>query len=150
MRVIPPLEITSARLTSTNIPDVPSGSAWSSGTTYAAGITTYQASTNLYYRSLVPIVNSTVSPADSVKTNNPVWVELGPSLWVPGTTYTTGQKVLRTETNKVYLCLVSTSAASTLLPEVGAVGSLIYWKEDGPSNKYAMFDYLRNSTTKRY
>lgn len=148
MRVIPPLDITSARLTSSNIPDVPSGStAWSSGASYTAGAIVSQASTNSFYRALIDISNSTIEPKDSILSTQPVWVEIGSNLWVAGT-YSPGQKVLRTTTNKIYQCLVSTSAVTSLTPETLSSGGVIYWLEVGPSNKWAMFDYLRNSSTK--
>lgn len=148
MKVIPPLDITSARLTSSTVPDVPSGStAWSSGSSYTAGAIVSQSSTNSYYRALIDIVSSTIEPKDNILTNIPVWTEVGSAIWAAGT-YTPGQKVLRTTTNRVYLCLVSTSTVTSLTPESLSSGGIIYWQDIGPSNKWAMFDYLRNSATK--
>lgn len=148
MKVIPPLDITTARLTSTTVPDVPSGSsAWSSGTSYTAGAIVSQSSTNSYYRALVNISSSTIEPKDNILAAVPVWTEIGSALWTTGT-YVPGQKVLRTTTNRIYLCLVSTSAAPSMTPETLSTGGIIYWLDVGPSNKWAMFDYLRNSATK--
>lgn len=147
MKVIPPLEITNARLTSSTVPEVPTSSgAWSSGTSYPAGSVVSRTTTNSIYRALVSHSASSITPESSILTSNPVWVEIGSNEWSAGT-YSPGQKVHRTTLNKVFICLVSTAAAPSLAPENLSSGGVFYWVEAGPSNRFAMFDYLRNTGT---
>lgn len=152
MKVVPPLDITTSngRLTSTTIPDVPTASgAWSSGSTYTAGVIVSRATTNSMYRALVDInPASSITPEDSIISQSPVWTEIGPAAWVSGTTYSPGQKVFRATTQRVYLCLVSTAPVNTMTPETLSSVGVNYWADTGPSNKMAMFDYLRNSASK--
>ena len=153
MKVVAPLDITTSngRLTSTTLPDVPTASgAWSSGSSYpTAGVIVSRATTNSIYRSLVAITSpSSITPEDSVLSTSPVWTEIGSAAWVSGTNYTPGQKVFRSSTQRVYLCLVNTTPVNTMTPETLSSGGVNYWADAGPSNKMAMFDYLRNSASK--
>jgi len=89
MRVLPPLEITDARLTS-----------------------------------------STVTEPDT-----------GEAAWVAATSYALDAVVIRTTTHKKYQSIIAGVDAG--LPE----NTPLRWLEIGPTNKYAMFDLLRNSQT---
>ena len=65
----------------------------------------------------------------------------GEVAWVSGTTYTTGQEVIRTQTHKVYVR--RTDGAGTTAPEL----DLVNWREDRPTNAWAMFTAERNQQT---
>lgn len=67
---------------------------------------------------------------------------LGEVAWVSAASYTAGNRVIRTTTHKVYEAL-STHTGRSQLPEVDTV----YWFEVGPTNKWAMLDYLRNTSS---
>jgi hypothetical protein len=83
MIVIPPLEITDGRLTSSTVPEPDTGeTAWNSGTTYALGDRRYLASTHRIYESLQagnlnhdPTLDTQGDPD-----NPPVWwLDVGPT-----------------------------------------------------------------------
>jgi len=91
MRVIPPLEITDGRFTS-----------------------------------------STIAEPDA-----------GEAAWVAATSYTVGQVVIRTATHRKYENLIAGVDATN--PESAPTR----WLDVGPTNKWAMFDTLRNSATSK-
>lgn len=150
MKVIPPIDITPARLTSSNISEPTSTTAWSSGTNYVGGNRVLRSTTNNIYRCIKDTTaqTNTILPEVSVNQADPNWVSEGPPVWSSGTNYTPGQQVVRTSTNRVYQCLINTTPVNTTAPENLLTGSTIYWFDAGPSNKYAMFDLLRNSSSK--
>jgi len=92
MKVIPPLEITDSRLTSSTIsePDT-SETAWS---------------------------GSSVA-------------------------YALGDQVIRTTTHRIYECVSAHTSAASPVPE----NNTAQWLEIGPTNRWAMFDTLRNTAT---
>lgn len=65
----------------------------------------------------------------------------GETAWVSGTTYAVGDIVIRTSTHRQYIRLVA--GAGTIAPETDTTN----WADNGPTNKWAMFDLLRNSAT---
>lgn len=150
MKVIPPLTIDGSNLVSSNVTETTLTTAWSSGTNYTTGQRVSRSTTNTNYRCIknLTTITNTVLPESSILTNDPNWISEGPALWVSGTNYTPGQQVTRTSTNRIYQCLLTTTPVNTTLPENLLTGTTIYWLDAGPSNKYAMFDLLRNSTTK--
>lgn len=76
MRVIPPLTITAAMLTSSTAPEPGSGEAeWSSGTTYGLGDTVILAATHRKYES-VAVSNLNNPPASD---NGTKWIDAGPT-----------------------------------------------------------------------
>ena len=76
MRVIPPLTITAAMLTSSTAPEPGSGEAeWSSGTTYGLGDTVILAATHRKYES-VAVSNLNNPPASDAGTK---WIDAGPT-----------------------------------------------------------------------
>ncbi len=149
MKVIPPIDITPARLVSTTVTEPTAQAAWVSGNAYVAGSRVSRATTNNVYRCIKDTITQTSSilPEVSVNSSDPNWISEGPPVWASGT-YTTGQQVVRTTTNRVYQCLINTGPVSSTPPENLLGGSTVYWFDAGPSNKYAMFDLLRNSSTK--
>lgn len=66
----------------------------------------------------------------------------GETAWVSAGTYALGDRRIRTTTHRVYEALQG-HTGRTALPEVDAA----YWQDVGPTNKWAMFDLLRNSAT---
>ncbi len=65
----------------------------------------------------------------------------GETAWVSGTTYALGDVVIRTTTHRKYERLIA--GAGTTPPESDALN----WLDVGPTNKWAMFDLLRNTAT---
>lgn len=150
MKVIPPLEITSSSLVSSTASEPTAAASWVSGNNYTTGQRVSRSTTNNVYRCIKDTNAQTnaILPEVSINTSDPSWISEGPPTWTSGVTYSVGQQVTRTTTNKIYQCLVANGAVNTTPPENLLTGSPIYWLELGPSNKYAMFDLLRNSSTK--
>ncbi|WP_028451856.1 hypothetical protein [Chitinilyticum aquatile] len=61
--------------------------------------------------------------------------------WASGTTYTVGQRVIRTQTHSVYER--ATAGGGTAPPETDAVN----WARVGPTNRWAMFDQVNSTLT---
>lgn len=61
--------------------------------------------------------------------------------WVSGTTYALDDVVIRTQTHRKYQRMIA--GAGTTAPESDTTN----WLDIGPTNKWAMFDTLRNSAT---
>lgn len=70
--------------------------------------------------------------------------DVGETAWVSayGGTYAVGAVVQRSTTHRLYLCIQS-NTGRTALPEADAS----YWTDNGPTNRYAALDLLRNSAT---
>lgn len=74
----------------------------------------------------------------------------GETAWVSGSGYALGAQVIRVATHKKYTCILAItagSAVSSTPPETNAVSTVPSWVESGYSNKFAMFDLLRNTGT---
>lgn len=67
---------------------------------------------------------------------------VGEVAWVSAASYSAGNRVIRTNTHKVYEAL-SAHSGRTTVPELDTV----YWFEVGPTNRWAMFDLLRNTSS---
>jgi len=65
----------------------------------------------------------------------------GEVAWISGTTYAVGDVRIRTETHRKYQRLIA--GAGTTAPELDTIN----WLDIGPTNRWAMFDTLRNSAT---
>lgn len=65
----------------------------------------------------------------------------GETAWVSGTTYAVNDVVIRTSTHRKYQRAVA--GAGTTAPESDTAN----WVDIGPTNRWAMFDTLRNSAT---
>lgn len=61
--------------------------------------------------------------------------------WVSGTTYAVDDVCIRTQTHRKYQRMIA--GAGTTAPELDTTN----WLDIGPTNKWAMFDTLRNSAT---
>lgn len=68
----------------------------------------------------------------------------GETLWNVGTSYTVGQTCYLATTHKTYECLVANTGFS---PDVNLTGTSPKWLETGSTNRWAMFDTLRNTAT---
>lgn len=65
----------------------------------------------------------------------------GETLWNAATAYLVGDTAIRTSTHRIYQRLVAGTTATA--PESDAAN----WIDAGPTNRWAMFDILRNSAT---
>ena len=65
----------------------------------------------------------------------------GETAWVSGTTYAGGDSRIRTATHRQYQRVIA--GAGTTAPELDTAN----WLDVGPTNKWAMFDLLRNTQT---
>ena len=66
----------------------------------------------------------------------------GEAIWVAATSYTIGQKVIRTGTHRVYTALAAGVDAG--LPEA----TPLRWFDTGPTNKWAAFDIYKSTAIK--
>jgi hypothetical protein len=68
----------------------------------------------------------------------------GETLWNVGTAYSVAQTCYLATTHRRYECLIAHTGAS---PDVNLTGTTPKWLELGPTNKWSMFDTLRNTAT---
>lgn len=61
--------------------------------------------------------------------------------WLAATSYTVGQRVIRTTTHRIYECLIA--GVNATLPELATTR----WLEVSPTNRWAMFDGLVGTAT---
>lgn len=66
------------------------------------------------------------------------------TVWASGGTYAVGDLRIRTQTHRIYESLTAHSGVTTF-PENDTTN----WLDVGPTNKWAMFDFLRNTATTR-
>lgn len=139
MRVIPPLPITTARLTSTTVPEV-APAAYVAGATYSAGdqrsiagaaglISVYQSLQN---------ANTGHAPAAS-----PTWWQyIGDTYqsYAVGATYAIADRVIDPAAHRVYASLIAGNTGQALTDPTK-------WFDVGPTNAWQMFDTLRSSAT---
>lgn len=137
MNVIPPLDITDAMLTSSTLVEV-APSAYNAGTTYAIGNTVSVAGSaglRAVYESLQN-GNTGNTPASS-----PLWWEYIGDVYQAysgGATYALGDLVQDNTNHLIYESLVGSNLGNALTDTTK-------WLEIGPTNKWAMFDTLRNT-----
>lgn len=137
MRVIPPLEITAALLTSSTLVET-TPAAYNAGTAYAVG--------DLVYRGTVGQALTVYRSLQNANTGNtpesePTWWEEVNDVYAEydaGATYALGDIVQVAATHLVYESLVAGNTGN-------AVTDTTKWEEIGPTNKWAMFDVLRNT-----
>jgi hypothetical protein len=65
--------------------------------------------------------------------------------WLAATSYTVGQRVIRTTTHRIYECLIA--GVNATLPELATTGATPRWLEVSPTNRWAMFDGLVGTAT---
>ncbi|RFP32413.1 hypothetical protein D0T21_09415 [Duganella sp. BJB476] len=139
MKVIPPLAITDAMLTSTSAVET-APALYAGGTTYALNATAGVAGAAgliTIYKSLQGS-NTGHAPASSPTW----WVSIGTTyqVYAGGTTYALADRVIDNVAHLVYESLIGGNVGNVLSD--GAK-----WKAIGPTNPWAMFDTLRNTAT---
>lgn len=65
----------------------------------------------------------------------------GESVWVSGHSYSAKDVCILTATHRQYLCLAAVSGTTS--PDLDPT----HWEDNGPTNKWAMFDLLRNTAS---
>lgn len=139
MKVIPPLVITNAMLTSsTAIETAPA--AYAAGTTYPAGATVSVAGLlgALDCYTSLQAANVGNTPASS-----PTWWAYSCTTYAPyasGTTYALDYRVIDPVAHNVYQSLIAGNVGNALTDETK-------WFLDGKTNRWAMFDVLRSTAT---
>lgn len=137
-RVIPPIAITSSILTSSTVIET-TPAAYAGGTTYAAGDLVYVGTVGqllTVYQSLQS-ANTGHTPSSS-----PTWWANVGTLYAEynaGTTYAIGNIVQQASSHQVYEALAAGSG--------NALSNTTKWLLLGPTNKWAMFDTLRSTST---
>jgi hypothetical protein len=144
LRLVKPVTVTSAMLISSNGLELPP-SAWSSGSTYAAGntVSTGTAGGVITVWESVQATNTNHNPTTDDGT---WWLSLGTtySAWSSGTTYAAGATILVVATHRVY---ESVQAGNTNHDPTTDDGT--WWIDIGPTNKWAMLDTSVGTTTTR-
>lgn len=139
MKVIPPITVTTAKLTSTSVPEV-APAAYAGGTTYALDATASVAGT----AGLITVYKSLqASNTGHTPSSSPTWwVSLGDTyqVYAGGTTYALADRVLDSTNHLIYESVVAANLGNALT-------NTAKWLKIGPSNSYAMFDLLRNTAT---
>lgn len=140
MKVIPPLAITDAMLISSTATETYPTVAWSGASTYAADDIAYVAGAGgrrTAYRSRQS-GNLNQPPA----TSPGWWQNIGwvyPA-WSGGATYALGDGVMDPVAHMIYTSLASGNTGN-------ALSDATKWQPNGVTNRWAMFDLLRNSQT---
>jgi len=142
MQVIPPETITDLTLVSSTAAEPAAPAVYSAGTTYAKEAIVYVAADFTIYQSLAD-GNLGHPPISS-----PIWWEiLGPTetAYNPATTYAAGDTAYSPTAHRVYESLVAGNVGNPLpvLPETLTTK----WQDVGPTNRFRMFDLLRNTQT---
>lgn len=139
MNVIPPLEITDARLTSTTVVDV-APAAYAGGTTYALDATASVAGA----AGLITVYKSLqASNTGHTPSSSPTWwVSIGDTYQVysGAATYALADRVLDSTNHLIYESLIAGNIGQALTDTAK-------WLLIGPSNAWAMFDLARNTAT---
>lgn len=141
MRVIPPLPITETRFTSSTVAEPYAPTAYAGGTPYAFDDIVSVAADFTIYKSLAA-GNTGHTPSTS-----PTWWEVvGPTETAYNgatTNYALGATV--SANHRVYESLVLQTVSNPL--PVWPATTTAFWMDVGPTNKWAMFDVLRNTRT---
>lgn len=141
MRVIPPLPITDTRFTSSTVAEPYAPAAYAGGTTYAFDDIVSVAADFTIYKSLQ---SSNLGHTPSA---SPTWWQVvGPTETAYNgatTNYALGAAV--SANHRVYKSLVLQTASNPL--PVWPATSTAFWIDVGPTNKWAMFDTIRNTRT---
>lgn len=139
MKVIPPVTITTAMLSSSSAVETPPA-AYAPGTTYALGATASVAGAAgliTVYRSL-QAANTGNTPA----TSPTWWANIGTTYqaYSAGATYAIGDYAIDPVAHLTYKSLIASNTGNALTDATK-------WYLVGPTNAWAMFDTLRNTAT---
>jgi len=136
MEVIPPIEITDARLTSTTIPEEVA-TTYSGGTTYSdealAGLVSVYGAAQIVWRSLQ------ASNTGNAQSEGAWWTKAGEvyPVYNSGSSCDIGGIVTDLSTHSLYESLVDSNTGYALT-------NTEKWKYIGKTNRFKMFDYKRN------
>lgn len=139
MQVIPPIIIDDTKLTSTTVPETVAAT-YSAGTTYAegdrAGLAPVYGSAQTVYESLSD------GNIGNALTNTTFWKPVGDvyPVYNSGSSCDIGGIVTDLANHRLYESLVNANTGN-------ALSDTTKWKDIGPTNRYAMFDYLRSTQT---
>ncbi len=114
-------------------------SEWVSGATYAVGDVVSVPSVFKFYTRTTAGAGTVSPESDSVN-----WLDAGPyeRTWISGATYAYWDQVILPSTHRKYRRSAE-AGISTIAPNVDTAS----WVDDGPTNKWACFDTLRNTKT---
>ena len=90
------------------------------------------------------IVIPPITVSESMFTSTIAEPSSGETLWNPATSYITPTRVYRAETHKIYESTSITSTVDSTVPELSIYNTAPKWVEISSTNKFAMFDALRN------
>lgn len=139
MNVIPPLTITDAILTGSTVPETPPA-AYAGGTTYALNDTVSVAGAAGLQTVYQSLQNGNIGHTPS---SNPAWwANIGNTYQVysGAATYALGDRVIDTTAHLVYESLVASNTGNALT-------NTAKWLLIGPTNRWAMFDLLRDTAS---
>lgn len=140
MKVTPPVRITDAKLISSTLAEPHAPSAYSAGTTYAEGAVVSVAADFAIYESLADL-----NLAHTPSTSTLWWRVIGPTetAYNAGSTYALGDTVSSASTHRCYESLQAANLGNPLpvLPETETA----WWLDVAATNKWAMFDFSRNT-----
>lgn len=145
MRVTPPVEITSLKLTSSTAPDTATYDPpeYVGATAYGFGAIAKVAADYAIYESM--IVGAASNTGNTPNVNPWAWRVIGvtETAYNSGTTYAIGNTC--SGNNRCYESLTAGNVDNDLpvLPETQTA----HWIDVGPTNRYAMFDLSRNTQT---
>ena len=142
MRVVPPLKITDALLTSSGVVEPAAPAAYNPATAYAAGDIVAVAADFTIYESL-----EDANTGHTPKSSPTWWRILGPTetAYNAATAYALGDTVYSADTHRCYESLQAGNTGNPL--PVPPETQTAWWIDVGPTNKWAMFDLLRNTQT---
>lgn len=139
MNVIPPITITDALLTGTTVVET-APAAYAGGTTYAANDTASVAGAAGLLTVYQSLQNGNIghTPASSPTW----WVNIGDTYQVysGAATYALGDRVINATAHLVYESLIAGNTGQALTDTTK-------WRLIGPTNRWAMFDLLRDTKT---
>lgn len=136
MRVIPPLTITPAMITSSTASEPLLPSAYAGGTTYALAAFVSVATDYTIYQSLAA---GNVGNTPNISPTFWKIVGLIETAWLIGTTYALNDVV--SYNHVIYQSLQAANIGNN------PFNSPLFWSNSGATNKYRCFDTLRNTTT---
>jgi hypothetical protein len=139
MNIIPPITITDAMLTSSTAVETPPA-AYNPATTYALDDTVSVAGSAglmTVYKSL-----ANANMGNTPDSSPDWWSSLGDTYQVYSgvATYAQGERVVDTTNHLVYESVINSNTGNALTDDTK-------WLEIGPTNRWAMFDILRNTQT---
>jgi hypothetical protein len=90
------------------------------------------------------IVIPPITMTESMFTSTIAEPSSGETLWNAATSYISPTRVYRVQTHKIYESTSTTSTVDSTVPELNIYATIPKWIEVSSTNKFAMFDTLRN------